>query len=138
MFARGVTQNTARSGCKKMPGSLPELMWYYHREPAAPSTTSLLSEQWQPSSTQRLPVEVTVIFFSEAPISLSSLLLTPSTSSRLFGQMKTSVGATRRLQGVALILTQTFQARTCSTCCLPRLMSRAGKCPGQKAIASQA
>ena len=62
MFARGVTQNTARSGCKEMPGSLPLPMWYYLRELAAPSTTSLLSEQWQPS-TQRLPVEVTVIFF---------------------------------------------------------------------------
>ena len=136
MFARGVTQNTVRSGCKEMPGFLPVPMWYYLREPAAPSTTSLLSEQWQPS-TQRLPVEVTVIFFSEAPISLSSLLLTPSTPG-LFGQMKTSVGATRRLQGVALISTKTFQARTWRTCCLPQLMSRAGKCPGQKAIASQA
>ena len=62
MFARGVTQNTARSRCKEMPGSFPLPMCYYLREPAAPSTTSLLSEQWQPP-TQRLPVEVTVIFF---------------------------------------------------------------------------
>ena len=56
MLARGVTQNTARSRCKEMPGSFPLPMWYYLREPTAPSTTSLLSEQWQPS-TQRLPVE---------------------------------------------------------------------------------
>ena len=63
MFARsrGVTRNTARSGCKEMPGSLPLPMWHNLREPAALSTTSLLSEQWQPS-TQRWPVEVTVIF----------------------------------------------------------------------------
>ena len=135
MFARGVTQNTARSGCKEMPGSFPLPMWYYLREPATPSTTSLLSEQWQPL-TQRLPdCGSDRNFFSKAPISLSSPLLTPSTPSRLFGQMKTSVGATRRLQGVALVLisTQTFLARTWRTCCLPRLMSRAGKCPGQKA-----
>ena len=61
MFARDIAQNTARSECEEMPGSLPLPMWHNFRECAAPSTTSPLSEQWQ-SSTQRRTVEVTVIF----------------------------------------------------------------------------
>ena len=47
-------------------------------------------------------------------------------------QMKTSVGAPRRLEAVALISTQTSQAHTWRTCCVPRLMSHAGKCPRHK------
>ena len=70
------------------------------------------------------PLEVTVIFQRGSYLAIKS---SPNTI-----QMKTSVGATQRLEAVVLISTQTSQAHTSRMCCLPRLGSRAGKRPGQK------
>ena len=64
MFGRGVSQDTARTRCKEMPGSLPLPMWHLCREPTEPAATSLVAEKRTapPSHDRCQPEEVEVVY----------------------------------------------------------------------------
>ena len=73
LYGRGVAQNTARSRCREMPGSLPLPFWHFIREPLGPATTSFLSDQHQePSHEQHLPLVPQVIFHSGSYLAIKA------------------------------------------------------------------